>query len=89
MSPLGILKAEGILPWQSLSYLSLFSLAILVSAGCSEKIEPGETKQPPKTLHRLAVATARLTDERLIYEAVATVQAGLTANLSGEICRRS
>jgi RND family efflux transporter MFP subunit len=65
--------------------LSLFVLlAILVPAGCGEKIEPGETKQPPKTLHRLAVATARLTDERLVYEAVATVQAGLTANLSAK-----
>jgi RND family efflux transporter MFP subunit len=59
-------------------------LAILLSAGCGEKTEPGETKQPSKTVHRLAVATARITDERLIHEAVATVQAGLTANLSGK-----
>jgi RND family efflux transporter MFP subunit len=59
-------------------------LAILLSGGCGEKIAPGETKQPSKTVHRLAVATARITDERLIYDAVATVQAGLTANLSGK-----
>jgi len=65
--------------------LSVFGLlAIFLSVGCGEKIEPGETGSLPRTVHRLAVTTARMMDERIIYEAVATVQAGLTANLSGK-----
>ncbi len=53
-------------------------------AGCGDKIEPGTTKKSPSMTHRLAVVTARMMEQPLIYEAVGTVQAGLIANLSGK-----
>jgi RND family efflux transporter MFP subunit len=59
-------------------------MAILFMFGCGDKIEPGTTRKPPTAVHRVAVGTARVMDRPLIHEAVATVQAGLTANLSGK-----
>jgi len=55
---------------------------------CSEKIEQGETKQPPRpfTTNR---RNRRLMDEPLIYEAVRPCKQGSPQNLSGSMQEQS
>ncbi len=63
-------------------------LAIFFLLGCSDKIEPGTTKKSPPNVHRTAVSVARIIDQPFNYEAVATVQAGFSANLSSKLVAR-
>jgi RND family efflux transporter MFP subunit len=64
--------------------LFLVALATFLS-GCGDKIEPGNSKRSPAAPFRVSISTARIVDHPLFYEAVATVQAGFTANLSSKI----
>jgi len=67
-------------------FLSLFALFILLfSLGCGEKTEPGTTSESPPVVKDVAVTTARMTDQPLIYEAVGTVQAGIKSNLASKL----
>ena len=67
-------------------YTSLFVLfLVFLPLACSEKIEPGTTAKPPKVVMDVRVATARITDEPLIYEAVGTVKAGISSKLASKL----
>lgn len=65
------------------SLLSLF--VILFALACNDKIEPGTTTQSPPVVKGAPVATARITDQPLIYEAVGTVQAGIKSSLASKL----
>ena len=60
-----------------LLFFSLFS--------CSDKIEPGTTERPPTVLSGVSLATARMIEHPLLYEAVGTVTAGISSNLSSKL----
>lgn len=67
-------------------FLSLLALFMLFfSLACGDKSEPGTTAKSPPVLKDLPVATARMTDQPIIYEAVGTVQAGIRSNLSSKL----
>jgi multidrug efflux pump subunit AcrA (membrane-fusion protein) len=67
-------------------FLFFFFLFMLFSPlACSDKIEPGTTAQSPQVVKNVPVATARITDQPLIYEAVGTVQAGIKSRLASKL----
>ena len=67
-------------------FLSIFSLFMLVfTLACGEKIESGTTTKSPQVVKDVTVATASMTDQPIIYEAVGTVQAGIRSNLSSKL----
>jgi RND family efflux transporter MFP subunit len=63
----------------------LVLLMILFPLACSDKIEPGTAKKLSPLVKGVTVATARMTDQPLIYEAVGTVQAGISSKLSSKL----
>jgi multidrug efflux pump subunit AcrA (membrane-fusion protein) len=66
--------------------LTLFALfMLLLPLACSDKIEPGTTAESPGVVKDVPVATAQMTDQPIIYEAVGTVQAGIRSNLSSKL----
>ena len=67
-------------------FLSIFSLFMLVfPLACGDKIESGTTAKSPPVVKDVSVATASMTDQPIIYEAVGTVQAGIRSNLSSKL----
>jgi RND family efflux transporter MFP subunit len=67
-------------------WLSLFALFwLFFSLACSDKIEPGTTTESPPVLKDTPVATAQITDQPIIYEAVGTVRAGIRSNLASKL----
>jgi RND family efflux transporter MFP subunit len=67
-------------------FLSLFALFMLFfPLACGDKIEPGTTTESPPVVKDVPVATAHMTDQPIIYEAVGTVQAGIRSNLAGKL----
>ena len=60
-------------------------LLIVFPLACKDKIEPGTAKKSPPVVKDVTVATARMTDQALIYEAVGTVQAGISSKLSSKL----
>jgi multidrug efflux pump subunit AcrA (membrane-fusion protein) len=67
-------------------FLSLFALFVLFSpVACGDKIEPGTTTQSPPVVKDVPVATAQMTDQPIIYEAVGTVRAGIRSNLASKL----
>ena len=59
--------------------------ALLAAAGCTEKIEPGNTTgAAPKTI-KAATAVAQVSTQPFYYEAVGTVSAQTASTLSGQI----
>jgi multidrug efflux pump subunit AcrA (membrane-fusion protein) len=58
---------------------------ILFQAGCGEKIEPGTTSQTPAVVKNVVVKTVAIKEYPALYEAVGTVQAGATVNLSSKL----
>ncbi len=66
------------------SLLWMLFLAFLGSS-CSEKIEPGTTNEAPKLLKNVSVATAHVSEEPVVYEAVGTVRAGRTVRLASKL----
>ncbi len=66
--------------------LSLFALFMLFfPLACGDKIEPGTTTESHPVVKDVPVATAQMTDQPIIYEAVGTVQAGIRSNLSSKL----
>ncbi len=67
-------------------FLSLLALFMLFfSLACGDKIEPGTSKESPPVVKDVPVATASMTDQPIIYDAVGTVQAGIRSNLSSKL----
>ena len=58
---------------------------VAISAGCEDKIEPGNTRLQTGSVVRAAVTTARLTLQPLLYEAVGTVEARTASTLSSKL----
>jgi RND family efflux transporter MFP subunit len=63
----------------------LIVLIMLLPAACKDKIEPGTAKKTPPVVKGVTVATARVTDQPVIYEAVGTVLAGISSKLSSKL----
>ncbi len=63
----------------------LLIFMVLSLGGCGDKIEPGTSKRTPSRPFRVPVSTARIVDQPLFYDAVATVQAEVTATLSSKL----
>jgi len=68
---------------QRLPYLIILVLTFSPLA-CGEKIEPGTTTKEPQVIKGVSVATAKMSDQPIIYEAVGTVQAGISSKLSSK-----
>ena len=60
-------------------------LLAILPLSCNDKIEPGNTTKSPRVVKGLSLATARITDEPLIYEAVGTVKAGISSKLASKL----
>jgi len=60
-------------------------LMVLFPLACGEKIEPGTAKKSAPVVKGVSVATAQMTEQPLIYEAVGTVQAGISSKLSSKL----
>lgn len=69
---------------QRFLYFSIL-LILLLPVACKDKIEPGTAEKSPPEVKGVTVATARMTDQALIYEAVGTVQAGISSKLSSKL----
>jgi RND family efflux transporter MFP subunit len=61
------------------------AILVLLSGGCSDKIEPGNEKRPEVTIVKAPVAVARTSSQPLSYEAVGTVQPATTSTLSSKL----
>ena len=64
--------------------LCLIQLLLLFTS-CGDKIEPGTVKVSRPVVTDLQLQTARIVSAPLIYEAVGTVQAGITSNLAAKL----
>ena len=71
------------MPYRFLSPFVLFVLFFPLA--CGDKIEPGTTTKSPPVMKDVPVATAQMTEQPIIYEAVGTVQAGIRSNLSSKL----
>jgi RND family efflux transporter MFP subunit len=69
---------------KNLFYFLILSFFLLF-IGCSEKIEPGTTREVEKKVIKTAVTTARVIQQPFIYEAVGTVQARTSSTLSSKL----
>ena len=69
---------------QILPRLIILLLAFYTFA-CSDTIEPGTAKKAPPVVKGVTVATARMTDQPVIYEAVGSVLAGISSKLSSKL----
>jgi multidrug efflux pump subunit AcrA (membrane-fusion protein) len=58
---------------------------LLLSTSCGDKIEPGTVKVSRPVVTGLQLETARIVSQPLIYDAVGTVQAGITSNLAAKL----
>lgn len=58
---------------------------LTLSAGCSEKIEPGQTAPPSGPAVKVAVATALAGTWPLVFEAVGTVQAETASTVAAKL----
>ncbi len=57
---------------------------LLLSTSCGDKIEPGTVKVSRPLVTGLPLETAHMVSQPLLYEAVGTVQAGITSNLAAK-----
>jgi multidrug efflux pump subunit AcrA (membrane-fusion protein) len=65
-------------------FLLLLSLTAALAA-CGEKIEPGNAKQAPGKAVKASIATASVSQQPFVYEAVATVVARTASTLSSKL----
>lgn len=62
-----------------------FILLLMFAAGCEDKIQPGTTHPASTAVVKAVIATAHLTNQPLIYEAVGTVAARTASTISSKI----
>jgi RND family efflux transporter MFP subunit len=67
-----------------LPFISALLLSLLFIA-CGEKIEPGTAKVSHPSVTGVRLATAQMVRQPLVYEAVGTVQAGITTELAAKL----
>ncbi|MBW1860014.1 MAG: efflux RND transporter periplasmic adaptor subunit [Deltaproteobacteria bacterium] len=60
-------------------------LVIILPLACSEEIEPGTTTKTSPVVSNVAVGTVHMADQQVMYEAVGTVQAGITSDLASKL----
>ena len=65
--------------------LIVILLLAFYTFACGDKIEPGTAKKTPPVVKGVSVSIARMTDQPVIYEAVGTVQAGISSKLSSKL----
>jgi multidrug efflux pump subunit AcrA (membrane-fusion protein) len=58
---------------------------LLLAVACSDKIEPGTVEPSRPVVTGVQLETARIVSQPLIYQAVGTVQAGITSNLAAKM----
>lgn len=58
---------------------------LLLPTSCGDKIEPGRVEVSGPVLTGLSLETARLVSKPTVYEAVGTIQAGITSNLAAKL----
>jgi len=68
-------------PFQLLCLIPL----LLLSTSCGDKIEPGTKEVHRQVVTGVQLETARIVSQPLIYDAVGTVQAGITSNLAAKM----
>jgi len=60
-------------------------VVLMFPLACGEKIEPGTAEKSAELVKDVSVATARMTDQPRIYEAVGTVKAGISSSLGSKL----
>jgi RND family efflux transporter MFP subunit len=70
---------------QSMKRLLIASLAVLSLAACGEKIQPGTAEQKAGAAVKVPVATARVTEQPVYYEAVGTVTARTASTVASKL----
>jgi RND family efflux transporter MFP subunit len=65
--------------------LLAFLFMIVFSAACSDKIEPGNTKEGDHTPVAVETAAAEITQQTLMYEAVGTIMARTASTISSKL----
>ena len=65
--------------------LLIYSLALLTLAACGENIEPGNTEPKEGAAVKATVATARVTEQPVYYEAVGTVSARTASTVASKL----
>jgi RND family efflux transporter MFP subunit len=66
-------------------YYHAFIALLLITASCRDKIDPGTVEPSRPLVTGVQLETARIVSQPLIYEAVGTVQAGITSNLAAKM----
>jgi RND family efflux transporter MFP subunit len=70
---------------QNMKRLLVAGLAVLSLAACGEKIQPGTAEQKTGVEVKAPVATARVTEQPVYYEAVGTVTARTVSTVAGKL----
>lgn len=60
-------------------------IVMFLPIACGEEIEPGTTTKTSPVVSNVAVGTVHMTDQQVMYEAVGTVQAGITSHLASKL----
>jgi membrane fusion protein (multidrug efflux system) len=63
----------------------LAAVMMFFPLACGQEIEPGTSTKTPPAITGVSVATARITDEPVLYEAVGTVTAGIRSELASKL----
>jgi multidrug efflux pump subunit AcrA (membrane-fusion protein) len=58
---------------------------MLLPAACKDKIQPGTSEKSAPVVKGVTVATAQVVDQPVIYQAIGTVQAGISSKLSSKL----
>ncbi|MBW1836154.1 MAG: efflux RND transporter periplasmic adaptor subunit [Deltaproteobacteria bacterium] len=73
------------MPGKKIFYLTFLLSTILLSPGCSDKIEPGNVEPGELPVIKAHLAVAKVTRQPFIYEAVGTVTARTASTLSSKL----
>lgn len=69
--------------WRVISWILI--LPVVWLAGCSDKIEPGNTAAGASPVVKAPIAVAEVTQEPFLYEAVGTITARTASTISGKL----